>query len=506
MKPPAGPPVKINAMDLFRAQDKAAKAHLTADGYDNFISRVGLNNENTLSAGTYEFNLVTRNRILLEAAYRGSWIVGMVIDAVAEDMTRAGIDITTNEADEDIKDLQAYITKLKIWESIASLVKWGRLYGGAIGVLQIKGQSLATPLDLDTIGEGQFEGIVVFDRWMLNPSLSEVIDSGPDMGLPKYYQIVNSQNPSGMAPASGMQNVHFSRVIRYTGIDLPFFQAITEMMWGESILERLWDRLIAFDNATMSAGSLIDRANLRTIGVEGLREAIGAGGEAQAGIVAQFEMMRAFQTNEGMTLIDKEDVFSSTAYSFAGLSDMVLQFGQQLAGASGIPLIRLFGQSPAGLSATGEGDIRMYYDNINAQQKSKLLNPFTVLLQVLWRSKYGSEPPKDLEFTFTPLWQMSALDQATVAKSNTETVLAVHEAGVTDRETTLKELRQSSGDTGLFTNITDEQIKEAEGEEPPMPDAAPAAETPAEGEKQPVKNLDAKPGLSAWQKIKVWLG
>lgn len=42
----------------------------TVDGFDNFISRLGLNNDNALSAGTYEFNLVTRNRILLEAAYR----------------------------------------------------------------------------------------------------------------------------------------------------------------------------------------------------------------------------------------------------------------------------------------------------------------------------------------------------------------------------------------------------------------------------------------------------
>jgi len=505
-------PVAVNAMDLFRAQDAATKQalkHVTFDGFDNFVSRLGLNNDNSLSAGTYEFNLVTRNRIKLEAAYRGSWIVGAVVDSVAEDMTRAGVDVTTNEADADIKDFQSAISRKQIWSSVQNLIKWGRLYGGAIGVLQIRGQDLATPLDLETVSKGQFDGIAVYDRWALNPSLGTVIEAGPDMGLPKYYAIVSALNatePNAPTP-TGQINVHHSRVIRYTGIDLPYFQAITEMMWGESVLERLWDRLIAFDSVTMSTANLVERANNRTIGIEGLREIIAAGGAAQQGLLAQFEMMRSLQTNEGMTLLDKNDSFETTNYTFAGLSDVMLQFGQQLSGASGIPLVRLFGQSPAGLSATGDADIRMYYDNVNAQQEAKLRTPFDTLLRVLWRSTFGKPAPKDLEFTFTPLWQMSATDKANVAKTNTESVLGAFESGLTDRATSLKELRQTSGDTGLFSNISDEDIEEAEVEEPPMPDSPEVGGVPAEQKeqqtsqpphtenepKEPVKNLDAKP-------------
>ena len=467
-----------------------AKSRMTADGFDNFVSRLGLNNDNALSAGTYEFNLVTRNRIKLEAAYRGSWIVGAVVDSVAEDMTRAGIEVTTNESEEDIKDLQREISKRQVWQSLQSLIKWGRLYGGAIGVIQIRGQKLDTPLSPETITKGQFQGITVFDRWQVNPG-TEAIQSGPDMGLPVYYSIVN--NPTSLDPAAqtatGQLKVHHSRCIRYVGIELPYFQAITEMMWGESVLERLWDRLISFDNATMSSASLIDRANLRTVGIEGLREIIAAGGAAQQGLLSMFEMMRSMQVNEGLTLLDKNDSFTSTAYSFSGLSDMMLQFGQQLSGASGIPLVRLFGQSPAGLSSTGESDIRMYYDNINAQQESKLRQPFETLLKVMWHSTFGKPSPEDLEFSFTPLWQMSAMDKATIAKSNTETIIGAFEAGLTERSTAMKELRGISGDTGLFSNISDEEIDKIENDPPPMPEELPP--------KEPVKNLD-----SALTKIK----
>lgn len=511
-------------------QIKAASMGKTTDNFENFVSRLGINNNNALSAGSYYFNYVTKNQIKLEAAYRGSWVVGQVVDSVAEDMTRAGINITTNESEEDIKDLYNAIVRLQVWSSILHLIKWGRLYGGALGVLQIEGQDLKTPLNLETIAQNQFKGVVVYDRWQLNPVLTPVIQSGPNMGLPQFYQIVTSSTAiDPNAAQGGLVLVHHSRVIRYTGIDLPYFQAITENMWGESVLERMWDRLISFDNATMSSASLIDRANLRTVGVDGLREIIAAGGEAQAGLLAQFDMMRELQVNEGLTLLDKNDTFASTAYSFSGLSDMLLQFGQQIAGASSIPLVRLFGQSPAGLSATGESDIRMYYDNINAQQEARLRNGWQLLLQVLWRSTFGKPAPKDLEFKFTPLWQMSATDKANNSKTTTETIIGAYTAGLTDRATSLQELRASSSDTGIFSNITDEDIEEAKADEPPMPDmpeeSPPEAPKPEEQSSkeveaqsvpsasepiikpdesaEPVKNLDLQ--IPAWKKIAQWL-
>lgn len=488
------------------------KATKTKDGFDNFVSRVGLQNQNTLSAGTYEFNLITRNRIKLEAAYRGSWVVGAVVDSVAEDMTRAGINIITNEDDEDIKDLMNEISKLQISQSMCNLEKWARLYGGSIGVIQIEGQKLDTPLKLDSVAKGQFKGIVVYDRWQLNPVLDHVIQEGPNMGLPSVYQIVTGMTSADVDPKSnvGLVNVHHSRVIRDIGIQLPFFQAITEMMWGESELERLWDRLIAFDNVTMSAASLVDRANLRMVGINGLREILAAGGEAQAALLAQFEMMRLLQVNEGLTLLDKEDEYQSSAYTFAGLSDMMLQFGQQLAGASGIPLVRLFGQSPAGLSSTGDADIRMYYDNIKAKQEAKFRTGWQLIIQVLWQSVYGKAAPADLEFEFVPLWQMSAMDKATIGKTNTESIIGAYEANLTSRSTAMKELRESSGDTGLFTNISDEEIKDAEetdAELPPLPgevEADPAKLPKSPEQPEPVKSLDAK-HKSAFERITTWL-
>lgn len=496
-----------------------------ADGFDNFVSRLGLNNDNTLSAGLYTFNLITRNRMQLEAAYRGSWIAGQLIDCRAEDMTRAGINVTTNEADEDIKDLRSYLAKLKVSQSLCSTIKWGQLYGGAIGVLQIKGQRLETPLDVETVGKDQFMGIAVYDRWQLNPDLTNLIKDGPDVGLPAYYQIITTEATAQGIPGATLANtggyivVHHSRVVRYQGIELPYWQAITEMMWGESILERLWDRLISFDNATMSMAQLIDRANLRTVKIDKLREIIAMGGKAREGLEEMFETMRLMQVNEGITLLDKEDDFAATAYTFTGVADVILQLAQQLSGAGKVPLIRMLGQSPSGLNANADGDIRLYYDNINAEQEAELRPSWDKILRVAWRSKFGRPAPQDLEFKFVPLWQMSEKDKAEITKTNTETVIGAYSEGLQSLPAAMKSLRDMSGDSGLFSTISDEEIAEAEesaklidppgtGElDLPPKDVTPKAVEAKKPEPQtgdPVKALDEKP-KSNYDKIVEYL-
>src|ERR1700756_3449529 len=120
---------------IFKTQDKKAEASTaekTLDGFHNFAARLGVTprgecEDNLISKGHYEFNLVTRNRIQLEAAYRGSWIAGRVIDSYAKDMCRAGIQINTNEGAEQVQEVNAMMSRLQIWQSINANIRWGRL-------------------------------------------------------------------------------------------------------------------------------------------------------------------------------------------------------------------------------------------------------------------------------------------------------------------------------------------------------------------------------------------
>lgn len=457
----------------------------TRDGFANLAARMGLGAQNVFSEGTYIFDLLTRNRIKLEAMYRGSWIVGAAVDSIAEDMTRAGVSIKGDSDPEQIEQMQVQMTRLGVWSALLDAIKWGRLYGGAVAMIVIDGQDPSTPLNVSTVGRGQFKGLRVFDRWQLQPSLQNIVVDGMDFGLPMFYDVISDVTTGQVSNV----RIHHTRVIRQIGVQLPAYQAITEQMWGESVVERMYDRLMAFDTATSGAANLIQKAHLRTVQIDKLREVLAAGGKAEENLLQMFHHMRMLQTNEGLTLLDKEDTFQAHSYTFSGLSDMILQFGQQIAGATGIPLVRLFGQSPAGLSATGESDLRMYYDNVASQQESRLRDGLMRVLQVMHQSLFGTPAPQSFDFDFVALWQTSSKEKADISTAVTNTVVAAFNAGIISADVALQELKQSSESTGIFSNITQEEIDQAKTEPPPMP--------------VEVMPQDEKPSMT--DRIKAWL-
>ena len=131
----------------------------TFDSFQNFLARVGVGTDNQGTAGRYGFNPISRNRLLIEWAYRGSWVVGTIVDCVAEDMTREGVSVLCDEVPDDMEEFELSMEQLAIWPNLCDTVKWARLYGGALGLIMVDGQDVSTPLDINAIGKGQFKGV-----------------------------------------------------------------------------------------------------------------------------------------------------------------------------------------------------------------------------------------------------------------------------------------------------------------------------------------------------------
>lgn len=449
------------------AQRKAtqdAQPQQARDGFQNLQARLGVGANNMTDASTYTLgNPITRRPRDLEAMYRQSWVVGAAVDAIADDMTRAGVDFGSAVTPDQSEVIVGQANDLMLWDSIGDVIRWSRLYGGAIGVILIDGQDMATALRHDTIAKDSFRGVHALGRWELVPSVDDslgrgVRELGPNLGKPDHYDV--GPNASAL---QGLK-IHHSRVIRLEGVRLPYFQRVAEQGWGMSIVERMFDRLLAFDSSTTGAAQLVFKAYLRTIKINGLRQILAAGGAAEEALAKNVEAIRRFQSTEGLTLIDGEDDFQTNSYSFAGLDSVLLQFGQQLSGATGIPLVRLFGQSPAGLNSTGESDIRNYYDGINAQQERYLRSPLNRVLDILHRSSTGHAPADSFGFKFNPLWQLGDKEKSEIAKSVAEAVVGAYDSAVLSKATALKELKQSADVTGIFSNISDEDIAEAEND------------------------------------------
>lgn len=467
----ATPKQRRERQKMIKAAADARASFPTLDSFQNFQLNIGLGTDNALTGSTYGFNPVTRIRTLLEWIYRGSWMGAVAVDIIADDMTRAGVEIEADDLEpDDIEKLEREITQRGVWTQLNDTCKWGRLYGGSVGVIMIDGQDLRTPLRTDTIRPGQFKGIAVFDRWCLTPSSRIVTEFGPDMGNPEFYTIDEN------APGLRNQTVHYSRCIRMVGIELPWQQKIAENLWGLSVIERLYDRMIAFDSATQGAAQLIYRSATRTYKVNGMRQLLASGAGADQILMAYADMVRKYQSIEGMALIDAEDDLVTTTVNVqSGISDALTQFGQQISGCLQIPLTRLFGQSPAGLNSTGESDLRTYYDGIKNQQNKELREGVLKIYKCAARSLGMNVSPK-FTIEFRSLWQLTDQQKAEIAEKDARTVADLFSAGIIDKATALKELRQVGKIAGRFQNITDEMIEaakeEAEAQAALPPDAA----------------------------------
>lgn len=424
------------------------KPTLTKDSFVNFAAQVGIGTNNQMSYSGYALNALTRNRTELEWMYRGSSIAALAIDLPAEDMCRAGL--TVEGLNPDIHDeIQEAIVELQIWNSIQSCIKWSRLYGGAAGYIMIDGQDPITPLNMDTVGKDQFKGIMPLDRWQLQPDLSQVItDLGPDFGLPKYYNVVAT-----MDLGNTMVTVHHSRIIRFLGIELPYNQAIAELKWGESILERLFDKLISFDSVSQGAAQLVYKAHIRVLKIEGYREIIAGPEEVRQGLIEMIAHMRLTQSNESMAVIDGTDTFETFAYNFSGLDALLDKFGEQIAGDLQIPITRLFGASPGGMNATGDSDLATYYDGLSKQQESKLRVPFQKVINLIHRSLYGTALPKGTRIRFNSLYQLSEKETAELAEKNISSIIDAVTSGIITADEARLELNRISYKTGLMNNI-----------------------------------------------------
>lgn len=430
------------------------------DGFQNPLLRMGLGTKTTLNANRYIPEFRSFNRSELEWAYQGSWMCGLAIDVVAEDMTREGVDVKCDDPEVSAA-IDIALDEYRVWDSLCDALKWARLFGGSIAVILIDGDDMATPLR--EIKRDSFRGLLVLDCWQVNPSVDVVQKLGPEFGLPEYYEI-NAQQSGVDIPGN---KVHHTRCIRFEGRRMPFFLRQAYRGWGASVLEPLFDRIEMFDMATQGAAQLVNKCYLRYYKVKGLRTIL-TNDNARRGFLTQMDHTRTFQSIEGMTLGDTEDDFQTMTYTFTGLPEVLLQFAQQISGATGIPLVRLFGQSPVGFNSTGESDIRLYYDNTKQQQEKMLRPGLKRILNVIFASVTGTRPTRDFNFDFRPLWQMTNEQKAQAATSMVGAVIQALQSEAISLPTAMKELKKLSPLIGMFSSISDEDISEAEKQESEM--------------------------------------
>lgn len=430
------------------------------DAYSNPMANLGVGSNNLANTAGYVMQRMSWDYMTLNTLFRDNWIAKAIIEKPANEMLKNGFQIQTELDPDKVSNIMKNWAKTKTNEKFLECLKWSRLYGGCLLLPMIEGQEdLAEPLDYDSISVDSYKGCMIIDRWQgVSPSLEVETDiSDPEFGEPKYYLISSNEIQKTV-------KVHHSRVIKMIGRKLPYWEEVAESYWGASELEHVYTELKKRDDTSANISFLIFLANIRVFKMQDLGQMITLGDQQSLKKVYEsMQEMNRMMCNSGTLAMDAEDDFSTQQYSFTGINDVYESFMLDISGAAEIPIDKLFGRSPSGFNS-GEETLQNYYDMIQEKQETYVRAPLEKLINILAMSTLG-KIPDDIEIVFNPVRRPSDMEKADLGAKNTEAILNAYESGIFGKGTVLRELKQQSSITGLWTNITDKMIEEADVED-----------------------------------------
>jgi phage-related protein (TIGR01555 family) len=324
----------------------------------------------------------------------------------------------------ETKALKKKLADLRLDFLMLQAVIWGRLFGGSLLILGANdGQTPDKPLNEDNIIDFKFLNCVdrryVWAQQYYNDPMS------PRYGLPELYLITNMISGAGLGFNGGNAGrtattvIHESRVIRFDGNETDDLTRQQLAGWTFSVLQRVYDTLRKFEHSFDSVGALMSDASQAVFKMQGLIEAIATGNKNDINTrLAWTDMSRSTIKAVVLDAGDADgkgaESFNREPTSFSGLAELLKVWMLRLCAAADMPATEVFGQAAQGLDATGDNEVRKWYDMIASDQETKIKPGLQRVINLI--SKAGDSPitDKDTEWevTFNPLWMPTDKEQA----------------------------------------------------------------------------------------------
>jgi phage-related protein (TIGR01555 family) len=447
------------------------------DGWLNALTGLGGSRDRSVQACVTNFRVLTPTE--LEALYHGQDLPAKIVDAIIKDALRQGFEI----AGDDEGVIGDALREWRVGERLLDAATWGRLYGvGAvlIGADESTGP-MDEPLDTSTMREGSLQYLMALDRQSLAIEDYDEDPSSSGFGEPRTFRISHA-SPTGSFTSGEL--VHASRLVLLGGARTAERVRLRRNAGFDlSVLQRPSEILRDVDQTWRSIMNLVHDMSQAVFAIDGLIDMI-AEGEKDV-MLQRMEVVDMARSVARAVIIDAESerFEHKGAANVGGIPPIMWMTLQRLAAAACMPLTKLLGMSPAGLNATGESDIRLWYDEVEAYRRAELTPALQMLVRVVeadaGRALAEGEEP---EVVWPSLWQATPTEQAGLDKTEAETLKIYVDAGVLfPEEVALARFK----DDERFSEIVDFQLREEKLE--------PEPESPPEEEDEPPEEEDEPP-------------
>ena len=394
----------------------AKYSQLVKDGWSNLIT--GLNSAKTAKKRhTHHVFDSLLSDVELDSMFAEDGLAARIVKLLPDDMYREGWEYNFPDLDEiQSKDLSEQYAA--VFEDIDAMGKlkvatyWNRLKGGsAILISVIDGMDMSEPLNPKKIS--LFEKLRVLDRteidftnivWQNDPTK-------PRFGLPELYP-VKFEYGKGL---EGTQMVHYTRIIEMHGDVLPrrSENSLTQeqRFWGISVLQRAESRLQTLGSSLGSIDQLLQEMSIGKFKFKDLAQLLSTP-EGKEAIIRRVEVMDLTRSSFRSQFFDSEEDFTRDAVNFTGIPEILNILFMLVSADTGYPITRLFGVSPGGMNATGESDMRNYYDGVRSIQNTEAYPMILRIARIISVWKKIPEP----YIEFMPLQTMNEKEEAELEK------------------------------------------------------------------------------------------
>jgi phage-related protein (TIGR01555 family) len=383
-----------------------------------------------------------------------------ISDVIAKEMTRKWIKIQASGDDKSdkITKIEAAMDRFKIQDVFTLAALQDGLYGRSQIYVDTgdtdNRDELNKPLALTPakISIGKIKGFRVIDPMWTYPGVYNASDPlRPDYYKPQTWYVMGKE-------------VHGSRLLTFVGREVPDLLKPAYMFGGLSMSQMAKPYI---DNWLRTRQSVSDL--LHSFSVSGIKTDMMAllGGAMFSGdLVNRMEMFNRTRDNRGLLMIDKEkEEFFNVSTPLGTLDHLQAQAQEQICSVAGMPLVKYTGITPSGLNASSDGEIRVWYDWISAQQEHLFSAHLERIIRIIQLNEFG-EIDEEIGFRFEPLWEMSPKERAEIRKIDADAAVEAIGAGVLSPEDERRRLATAEDSLyhGLDVDALPDPDSEAEGE------------------------------------------
>ena len=248
------------------------------------------------------------------------------------------------------------------------------------------------------------------------------------------------------------QEVHASRLMTVVTRPLPDILKPAFNFAGMSLSQLAEPYVDNWLRTRQSVADLINNFSITVLATA--MDQVLQGDDDGTDLFARADLFTATRSNRGLMLLDKErEELVQVNTPLSGLHELQAQSQEHMCSVSRMPAIVLTGISPSGLNASSDGEIRIFYDWVAAQQEAFWREPLETILKCVQLSLFGEIDP-DIGLAFIPLYQMTPKEESEIRAADGVTDCAYVAAGIIDPSEVRERLARdpNSGYQGLDTD------------------------------------------------------